>query len=26
LTDEEVNKAHGQLVEMLCKELNAKIR
>jgi phenylalanyl-tRNA synthetase beta chain len=26
LTDEEVNKAHGKLVEMLCKELNAKIR
>jgi phenylalanyl-tRNA synthetase beta chain len=26
LTDEEVNKAHGRLVEMLCKELNAKIR
>lgn len=26
LTDEEVNKAHGKLVEMLCRELNAKIR
>ena len=26
LTDEEVNRAHGKLVEMLCKELNAKIR
>lgn len=26
LTDEEVNRAHGKLVETLCKELNAKIR
>lgn len=26
LTDEEVNRAHGKLIETLCKELNAKIR
>lgn len=26
LTDDEVNASHGRLVELLCKELNAKIR